>query len=135
MNKTEVIQYAQNTISRVDSQVRLIGRLPEDWNYYFLNLGEKLFIEITTLEELHSIRQELRRVFNSWEDRMSSVYVPYGTTVWVNWRGVVEEQEIKIRLTTSIEKFPSLNINPDSDCHFEKEESVTEEGYRYVCNK
>ncbi len=135
MNKTEVIKYGQEKILLLNSKIVLMGRLPENWDYFFTTLETGLMIEITTLEQLHSIRQELKKIFGSWEDKLISVWVPYGTTVWVTWRGVVEEHQIKIRLTTSIDEFPSLGINPDSDCHFEKKEIESSEEYQYVCSK
>ncbi len=135
MNKTEVIRHASQQIRTLDSKIILMEKLPEDWDYFFILAGEELLIEIASLDELHSIRQELKKIFGSWEDKISSVWVPYGTTVWVNWKGDVGEHVIKIRLSTSIDKFPSLKINPDSDCHFEKKEISWSEEYQYVCNK
>ena len=135
MNKTEVIKYASNQIRALDSKILLMEKLPEDWDYSFILAGEELLIKIASLDELHSIRQELKKIFGSWEDKISSVWVPYGTVVWVNWIGNVGEHVIKIRLSTSIDEFPSLEINPDSDCHFEKKEIPWSEEYQYVCSK
>ena len=135
MNKTEIIQHASQQIRALDSKIILMEKLPEDWDYSFILAGEELLIEIASLDELHSIRQELKKIFGSWEDKISSVWVPYGTVVWVNWKGDVGEHVIKIRLSTSIDEFLSLEINPDSDCHFELEEIEATKEYKYICSK
>jgi len=95
-----------------------------DYDFVMQENGTYLVIEVHTVDDLHTLRQELKKMFGRWEDSI--------TNVWegVRGRGIASYDNPKnsfcrIWLEMPVEDFPEIK----KGCRFK---AVKKEGTQYV---
>jgi len=85
---------------------------------------------IKKIEQLHEIRQWLKKCFGTWQDKKGTIWFSEGEML-CSWKSI--EYPINIWLHTDPENFPK-ELQSDK-CKVVELEPVTQKRYAYVCEK
>jgi len=86
--------------------------------------------DIKNIEQLHEVRQWLKKCFGTWQDKKETIWFSQGKML-CSWKSI--EYPIDIWLETDPENFPK-ELQSDK-CKVVELEPVTQKQYAYVCEE
>lgn len=123
---TELANAMKQKISLLETMQQHVKEMPE--NIEISIILEVLLIKINEIEQLHEVRQWLKKCFGDWKDEKKSIWFSHPHML-CSWKG--STKHINIWLETLPENFPK-ELQSEK-CKIIKKKPIIQEQYAYVC--